>query len=181
MKLAFHGTSFQKARLIKKEGFTNTQKNWSASETGKTYFFHDPANNEQALQYAFTQAGNPAYYEQIAKPAIIVIDITNKVIRHDSTDTMPKTVAKYAYETKDIILPEDIVAIYSIKGTLNVLKPLAHSAMRDKKYLTHTTEHYSVSKYDKKLTILYTPLRKIYSNSKRFNDAPNFSGKMVHI
>lgn len=129
MKLAFHGTSKSNGESILSQGFNNNKKNWDVPYGNSVFLIKDKPNI--AFQKAFTQSGNPAYYEFPCKPTVIVVDIEGLTWIPDSTGTVPDSMN--SIEVIDKIDKDRIVGAWSSAGDLSVFRPIMINIMNTSK------------------------------------------------
>jgi hypothetical protein len=120
MRLGYHGTSLEGAQGILKEGYrSGTTMFWSVS-TGNMHVFD--SGFDYAMEKATNQAVSAAVVAPSLKRAIVVVDISKKKLNEDRfCNNYPG-----AFEIKEKVKPEDIVAVYADMKPLNPFIRVIH-------------------------------------------------------
>ena len=129
--LAFHGTSIQSAISIFKNGYCAPFHNWKVSKN-KCYVMPFAKHissaflNKKAMAQGFSAALRNKKY---CKPAVMLLDITDKSVLPDDTRTFDAELNPLTVE--DPITPNDVLAIYSLELNCAFLRPFFTFRMKD--------------------------------------------------
>lgn len=101
--ICFHGTSYQNARRIVKNGYNPKRKNWLVSEPNYFYGFNCLSPKE-GIQRALIQAGNPAFCEEVCRRAVIAVELPETELLYDEYTKQEYTFkCKHSFITKENI------------------------------------------------------------------------------